>query len=111
MGRFLSNAVFDNKKPASGGTQVFCLFWILKDSIAILITTNLTAAKTGKRSLCANVRLVQRLLFLLDRCLKHHRKNAYIYIDPKIANVQQFFSNFFEKIFAWENTQLILGIE
>lgn len=67
--------------------------------------------KTGKRSLCANVRLVQRLLFLLDRYLKHHRKNAYIYIDPKIANVQQFFSNFFEKIFAWENTQLILGIE
>lgn len=38
-------------------------------------------------------------------------ENAYIYIDPKIANVQQFFSNFFEKIFAWENTQLILGIE
>ena len=33
VGRFLSNAVFDNKKPASGGTQVFCLFWILKDSI------------------------------------------------------------------------------
>lgn len=49
--------------------------------------------------------------FLLDRCLKHHRKNAYIYIDPKIANVQQFFSNFFEKIFAWENTQLILEVE
>ena len=49
VGRFLSNAVFDNKKPASGGTQVFCLFWILKDSIVILITTNLTAAKNRQK--------------------------------------------------------------
>ena len=49
VGRFLSNAVFDNKKPASGVTQVFCLFWILKDSIVILITTNLAAAKNRQK--------------------------------------------------------------